>query len=345
VLALRLYGQRHLGVDALPDPPQPGEGEVLVELRAAGICGSDLHMYIDGRIGDTVLGSPLVPGHEFSAVVAACGPRSLDGNGAPLRIGTRIAVEPAISCGTCPPCRRDDPHLCDGIRFLGHSPVDGCLRERMLVPAGNCFPIPDSMSDAAGALLEPLGVAIQGMRLASLRRGDCIAVIGAGPIGSMLIRLAVLAGASRVFAVEPLSWRREIARKWGATVFEGPGEAEEIVKSTGGVDVAIEAAWGGGAVQAAADMTRPGGRLVLVGIPGDDLLTLKHSTGRRKELSVQFSRRMKHTYPDAIALVDSGMVRVDELVSHTFGLEEGPEAFRMNSAYDQDVHKVILVPR
>ena len=304
-------------------------------------------MYETGRIGYTVASQPFILGHEFMGEVAAVGEDALDGAHQPLRIGQRVAVEPAVPCWRCELCERGHPNLCPNHYFYGLFPEDGALRERMNVSARNCFPLPDSLSDEVGPLLETLGVAIHAIDLSKIRIGATVAVVGAGPVGLLITRLAVLAGASKVFAFDKFDWRLSVADAWGATYaynVEDCDPADVVMDLTGGrgVDVAIEAAWSDHSVQQAAEMARYGGRLALVGIPPDDKLQLQHSVARRKGLSIIMSRRMKHTYPRAIQLATSGKVKLEELVSHRFDLSQTAQAYASNAAYEQGVNKVIL---
>ncbi|HEX9014721.1 MAG TPA: alcohol dehydrogenase catalytic domain-containing protein [Chloroflexota bacterium] len=344
--AARLHGPRDLRVENLPAPGHPGAGQVLIGVRAVGICGSDLHTYRDGKIGDVTLPSPLVPGHEFSGIIEEAGLGAACGTGAPLLAGMRVAVDPAQPCGTCELCRRGHPNLCTQLRFCGLFPDDGALREHMLVPASTCFPLPEGIDDAQGALLEPLGVALHAVALARLQEHDTVSIHGAGPIGLLVLQAALLAGASRVFVSEPLAWRLALAERLGAIPVDpsrGP-VAQAIAAQTGGrgVDVAFETGWVGPLAQEAADAVRNGGTVMLVGIPEDDTLTLKHSTARRKGLTFFFVRRMKHTYPQAIELVENGSIDVGTLVSHRFPLDQAREAFALNDCYGDGVVKVII---
>jgi L-iditol 2-dehydrogenase len=333
-------------MDQIPEPSPPGPGEATVRVRSVGICGSDLHTYLDGRIGETDVRSPLVLGHEFAAVVERVGPDAVDGTGEPLREGARVAVDPAQPCGRCEMCERGHPNLCLRLHFCGLFPDDGALRERMNVPARTCFPLPPAIDDDAGALLEPLGVAIHAANLSRIRAGDAVSVHGAGPIGLLTVQVARLAGANPVFAVERLPWRLALAERFGAIPIDpAHGDpAVQIQKATRGrgVDIAFESGWAGELVQECAETSRPGGRVILVGIPADDRCTLKHSTARRKGLTFLFSRRMKHTYPWSIELVEKGRVDVLSLVSHRLPLEKAPEAFALNANYEQDVVKVMI---
>ena len=342
----RLYAAYDIRIDEVAEPDEPDVGEALLRVRAVGICGSDLHMYEDGRIGDTAYDSPIVLGHEFMGEIVAVGDRALDGNHEPLHPGQRVAVDPASPCYHCEMCEQGHPNLCPHHTFYGLYPTDGALQECMIVNARNCFPIPESISDGAGTLLETLGVAIHACDLGKLKVANSVAVVGCGPVGLLILQLAKLAGAAPVYAFDKLSWRAEKARQLGAEAWNvDEADPIEVIKketSGRGVDVAFEVAWADESVQLAAEMARMGGRLVLVGIPGDDRLTMQHSTARRKGLTIMMARRMKHTYPRAIQLATSGMVKLDDLISHHFPLDETPAAFETNARYAAGVHKIII---
>ena len=346
MLAARLYGPGELRVERIPCPARPGRGQVLLHIRSTGICGSDLHSYQDARIGDTSITSPLTLGHEFSAMVEAVGPGSFDGHFRPLKTGARVAVDPAQPCGQCEPCEHGHPNLCTQIAFCGNYPYGGSLCEWMLMPARCCFPVPRRIDDETAALLEPLGVAIHAVDFAKLRVGHSVAIIGAGPIALLILQLARLAGAGPIFITDRLPWRLKLAQKWGGIPIRCDREnvTKRVLQETHnrGVDVAIEAAWADESVAEAAELARHGGRVVLVGIPGDDRLALKHSTARRKGLTIVLSRRMKHCYPRAIRLAEQGRVNLRGLVSHRFPLKRAAEAFKLNAAYKDHVVKVII---
>lgn len=326
MLAARLYGPADIRVEEVAHPGAPQAGEVLLRVKSTGICGSDLHPYENGAMGDTMLGSPLILGHEFSGVIEEAGP------GVNLQSGTRVAVDPAWTCGDCAECRRGHPNLCRQQRFCGLWPNDGSLRQWMRVPARFCHPVPDSISDEEAALLEPLGVSLHATNLARIRVGDSVAVLGAGPIGLCLIQLARLAGAGTVYVTEKLPWRLQLAQQFGAVPL--PEKIE--------VDVAIEAAWVNQSAQQAVDITRPGGTVVLVGIPLEDKIELKHSALRRKGLTLLMCRRMKHVYERTLPLVESGRVDLKSVVTHRFPLSQAAEAFAMNAAYQDNVIKAII---
>ena len=322
----RLFGTGDIRVMDEP-APRAGDGEVLVRVSAVGICGSDLHWWTEAAIGDARLARPLVLGHEGAGVIAE-GPRR----------GQRVAIDPAIPCESCRACRDGYRNLCYRIRFAGHGEADGMLRELMPWPERLLRPLPDEISDAAGALLEPLGVALHALDLGHLPFGGTVAVIGCGPIGLLLVQLLRAAGARRVLAVEPLAHRREAASAFGA--HEVPDPAASL---TGyGADVAFEMAGNDAAVRAAMESVRPGGRLVLGGIPDADTTTFPASLARRKGLTIAMVRRMNEVYPRAIDLASRGAVSLDPLVSRRAALAEVADAF--TAAQRRDGLKVIVTP-
>lgn len=346
MLAARLYGPNDMRIEEIEAPGEPGPNQVLLKVTAVGICGSDLHNYEDARIGDTVVQEPLVLGHEFGGEILAVGPDARDGNDDPLRPGQRVAVDPATPCWRCEMCEAGHPNLCRRLHFCGLYPDHGSLQEQMIVRDHECYPVPDSISDAATALLEPLGVAIHAVDLGKLRVASSVAVLGCGPIGLLIIKLARLSGADPIYAFDCFPWRAEKAKQWGATdawtLDSDPVERIRTITDGRGVDVAFEAAWADESVAYSAEMARLGGRLVLVGIPSNDVMNMKHSTARRKGLTIMMSRRMKHTYPRAIHMAQTGMVDLDDLVSHHYPLAQADVAFARNLAYDEGIHKIII---
>lgn len=314
MLTVRLHGPGDLRVVDEP-PPVPGPGESLLRITAVGICGSDLHWYAEAGIGDTALDRPLVIGHEFAAVVAD-GPRR----------GQRVAVDPAVPCDHCEICATGAGNLCPTIRFAGHGHDDGALREYTAWPTRALHPLPDGVSDAEGALLEPLGVALYALDLAGPRVGGAVAVVGCGPIGLFVIQLARLAGADLVLAVDPLAHRRDAALRLGAD-HAAAADLDWPELAGHGVDIAYEVAGTDAAVHTALSAARPGGRVVLIGIPDDDRTAFRASLARRKGLTIQLVRRMHGVYPRALRLVRSGRVDAASLVTGAYPLSRAPEAF------------------
>lgn len=337
-----IHAPRDIRLGEMPDA-EPGLGEVLLDVTAVGVCGSDLHTYLYGNVGGIAPDQPLILGHEAAGVVVAAGP---DAGIAP---GQRVAIDPATPCGTCERCQAGEPHLCLKLEFLGLYPYHGALRERMVYPAHLCVPVPDVISDIGAAMLEPLGVALHATQLADIQLGDDVAVLGCGAIGLMLIRLARLSGARRIFASDNHPWRRDAAAAYGADVILDASHEDivaEVLRATNkrGVDVAIEAAWAADTLSQCVEMARYGGRVVVVGIPVEDCFTFPAGAARRKELLIRPSRRMKHTYPAAIALAANGQVDLDRLASHQFSLEQTQDAFEMAAVYTDGIVRAVVLP-
>jgi len=316
--SVRLHASGDLRIHEEPIPVT-GEGERLVRIRSVGVCGSDLHWFSEGEIGDAKLERPLVLGHEFAGETED---------------GQRMAIDPAIPCGRCEFCERGHPNLCENMIFAGHGKHDGALREWMAWNEKSLFPIPDSISDAEGAMLEPLGIAIHSVDLGKIKAGMTVGVFGCGPIGLLIIQMAKLSGAANIIATDKLIHRVEAAKRFGAShafLAADRRELEEIRAATKGrgVDVAFEAAGEQDAVDASVAAVASGGKVILAGIPNDDKTSFSASTARRKGLTIKLVRRMKHTYPRAIELVSKGLVDVRSLITHRFPLEQASEAFQV----------------
>lgn len=328
---LRLHGARDLRLQT-ESGPMPGSGESLLRVTAVGLCGSDLHWWDGAGLGDAQLDQPLVLGHEFAGEVQPG--------------GQRVAVDPAAACGVCEFCVEGNPNFCDAVHFAGHGLDDGALREYMSWPTRCLFPLPDTLSDADGVMLEPLGVAIHAVDLAHLKPGMTVGVFGCGPIGLLVLQVARLAGATRLIATDKLPHRLKVARSLGATVFQADAgrESAQVLAETGGrgLDVAFDVAGEKEAVESAIACARRGSRVILIGIPSDDRTSFSASVARHKGLTLKLCRRMKHTYPRAIHLVESGLVDVRSLVSHRFPLQEFERAFAV--AQRREGLKVIIEP-
>jgi L-iditol 2-dehydrogenase len=333
--SVRLCGIRDLRVieDSIP---VANPDEVLIRVTSVGICGSDIHWFAEGSTGAAGFRQPFVLGHEFTGTV-------VDGE----LSGKRVAVEPTISCGHCEYCIEGNSNLCPHHSFAGQAPQDGALREFLAWPMKNVYPLPDDISNDAGVMLEPLGVAMHTVDLGKLKTGMHVGVYGCGPIGLLVIQLAKLSGAVKIIATDKLEHRLNAAQEMGATeVISAKDNAEllAIMSATEGrgVDVAFEVAGEQGAVETAVESCKPGGRVVICGIPSNDRTSFRASTSRRKGLTIKIVRRMKHTYPRAIELIATGIVDVESIITHRFSLDEFAEAFSF--AESRKGIKVIINP-
>lgn len=334
--ALRLHGVGDLRLHDEASP-EPGAGEVLLRVRAVGLCGSDRHWFAEGAIGDARLTRPLVLGHEIVATIES-GPRA----------GERVAVDPAQPCGTCSLCLQGMGHLCLDLRFAGHGTTDGALRTLMTWPRELMQPIPGTLSDPEGTLLEPLGVALHALELGHAGPQVSTAVFGCGPLGLLLIQALRARGASVVIASDVLLHRVEAASELGVAhaLVAGDGVVEAACRSVGdsGVDVAFEVAGEDAALDDAMRATRPGGRVVLVGIPRNDRTSFTASVARRKGLTLLLCRRMRaRDLTRAIRLVERGLVDLAPLVSGRHALDDWPQAF--TALEDRRGHKVVIEPQ
>lgn len=296
-------------------------GESLVRITSVGVCGSDIHWFDEGAIGDAVLSRPLLLGHEMAGVVVS-GPME----------GRSVVLDPALPCGHCRECAADLEHLCTRMHFAGHGNTDGALREYMAWPDSRIHVLPDGFDAAYGALFEPLGVAMHSTDLAHLRHGWKVAVTGCGPIGLMLIQLASMSGCE-VVAVEPLAHRRDAAIRAGAAIAVAPESVESGTDLDSTCDVAFEVSGADDGLERAATLLRPGGRIVIVGIPNEDATTFRASLMRRKGVTLALARRMTSSaFLRAIALGSSDAVDLSWLISDRFPLSSSTAAFEVAAA-------------
>lgn len=297
--------------------PSPAADEVLIKVAAVGVCGSDTHYYREGRIGDFVVESPLVLGHEVSGQIVAVG-----ADVAADRVGERVAVEPQRPCRVCEQCKAGRYNLCHDMRFYATPPIDGALCGYVTIPADFAYPVPDTVSDEAAALMEPLSVAIWTCRKAQIVPGSRVLIAGAGPIGIITAQAARAFGASEIIVTDPVAGRREMALRFGASAALDPsaGGTDDL-----GVDAFIDASGAQPAIAAGIAAVRPAGHVVLVGL-GAPEMTLPVMLIQTRELHVTGIFRYTDTWPTAIDLVARGVVDLDGLVTARFGLDEVQQA-------------------
>ena len=296
--------------------PRPGPGEVLVRVAAVGVCGSDVHYYRHGRIGDFVVEDSLVLGHEASGSVAGVG-AGVD----PARLGQRVSIEPQRPCRICAQCKHGRYNLCPDMEFYATPPIDGAFAEYVLIGADFAHPVPDSVSDEAAALIEPLSVGIWACRKAGVGPGQRILVAGAGPIGVIVAQVARAFGADAVYISDISAERLEFAAAHGATHILDTSQPMDGL----GVDSFIDASGAAPAVRAGIRAVAPGGRAVLVGM-GAENAELPVSVIQNREIWVTGVFRYANTWPLAISLAAEKKVDLDVLVTDLFGLDAVPEA-------------------
>lgn len=315
--------------------PEPGRLEVRVRVKKVGVCGSDVHYYTHGRIGGFVVEAPLVLGHEVSGVIDAVGEGVTT-----LKPGQRVALEPGYPCRRCSYCKTGHYNLCPQMTFMATPPVDGALSEYVVWPEDFTFAVPDTVSDDAAALLEPLAVGIWATRRGGVKPGDAVAVIGAGPIGCTSIQAAKAAGATTIIAVDLEDFRLDLARRVGAThtvnarstdavaeIRRLTSEIKGLPLSHAGVDVAFETAGSVPTCRMSLQVPRTGGVTVLVGLPPVPEVALDIVSAASRETDIRGIFRYANCYPTAIALVASGAIDLDALVTHRYPFAETQDAF------------------
>jgi L-iditol 2-dehydrogenase len=320
----------------------PGPGEVQCRVESVGVCGSDLHAYGEGQVGGMPNAYPMVLGHEPAGVIVKTG-AGVTG----LAAGDRGALEPALYCYHCEFCLSGHHNVCANIRFLSTPNIPGFFREFVNLPVANFAPIPASLSLDAATLAEPLAIAIHSLRLAAISANETIAIIGTGPIGLLTIAALRAADAGRIWAIEPLAHRRELACRMGADAVLEPEEAvAEILRATGqrGVDCAIDCAAGADTVPQAIRLSRNAGRVVLTGIHSTPTFTVDASGMRRKELTLFNVRRSNHETEEALELLQAQPNWFAPLVTHTRTLDRIDEAFELTSHYRDGVGKMVIRP-
>jgi L-iditol 2-dehydrogenase len=320
----------------------PGPGEVQVRVGAVGICGSDLHAYSEGSVGDAPNRYPMVLGHEPAGTIMKTGPGVIG-----LAPGDNGALEPALYCYHCEFCLRGQHNVCANIRFLSSPQTPGFFRQLVNLPVSNFLPIPAGMSLDHATLIEPLAIALHSLDLSSIQSGETVAVFGAGPIGLLTIAALKAARAGQIWAVEPLAHRRELARNIGASVALEPAEAvQEILRGTRqrGVDCAIDCAAKEHTTNQAIQVARNAGRVALTGIHSTRLVPLEGSTMRRKELTIFNVRRSNHESHAALELLSAHTDWFAPLVTHAREMDHIAEAFEIASQYRDGVGKMIVRP-
>jgi len=323
-----LYKQGDLRLENRPIP-EPQDDEVLLRMSAVGICGSDVHYLVNGRIGDFIVKAPMIIGHEAAGVVAKCGKNVKN-----LKIGDRVAVEPGVPCRHCEQCKTGKYNLCPDVIFCATPPVHGNLSRYYTHAADYCYKLPDHVSLEEGALLEPLSVGVQACRRAGVTLGSTVLVCGAGPIGLVSLLVARSMGAGKVIVVDLVQGRLDVAKELGAdfvikidTKADVSVTAAEVEKLLGEKpNITIECSGAESSIKLAINATRSGGCVLLVGLgPPEVKVPLVDAAVREVDIRGVF--RYANCYPAALALVASGKVNVKRLITHNYKLEETLEAF------------------
>lgn len=340
--ALQLVAPRELEVRTIPDPPDPGPGEVVVRLRACGVCGSDVHFYLEDNCAGTPALYPSVLGHEPAGEIAAVGAGVES-----LAVGDRVAVEPAMACGRCEQCMTGHRNICEHITFMGGVQLPGLLREYAVMPAVNALKVPNDMDFVTAAAIEPVAVLLHSYKLAGLKVGETVAVMGAGPIGLLAVQLAKLAGASTVICADRVAHRLQRAKELGADVVvdvDKDSVVDAVFDATHhkGAHVVIDAAGKTASMNAGIASARNAGRMVIVGIPAEQESPLKLWDAMQRELTITIQKRSNGNDHDALDLLAAGRLDANSIITHRFSLDRGAEAFETMGTYADGIVKPVI---
>jgi L-iditol 2-dehydrogenase len=338
-----LLEPRHISViDA--KKPQLGPDQVLVAVRAVGICGSDIHMFKEGKLGSVVLKEPFVLGHECTGQVLETGAQATG-----VEPGDRVIVEPGVPCRRCEFCKRGEYNLCPEVAFIGIPPTSGALAEYITVASDFVYRLPDQVGFAEGTALEPLSVGIQATEEGGVALGSTVVILGVGSAGLMALQTAKLRGASAIFAVDVLSGRLDAAVRLGATEAIDPRERDPVavvgrLTAGRGVDVVVETAGSSVTVRQGLDLVRRGGSIVLVGTGmGDVPLDITRVVRSGLKLTGMF--RYRSTFPLAVELVRKSKIDLKSVVTHTFPFAQVQEAFSFADEHkDVSIKCVVELP-
>jgi L-iditol 2-dehydrogenase len=342
VKSVILTGIKKIELRDISAPELKTDTDVLLKTKAVGICGSDIHYYSTGRIGDQVIQFPFTIGHECAAVVEKVAPLVRR-----VRPGDRVAIEPAISCGKCDQCKSGRRHTCRNLRFLGcPGEREGCLSEFIVMPQENCYKIKDSMTFIQGALTEPLSIGVYSATFLDNPKEKTIGILGSGPIGLCVLIASRLIGVKEIYMTDKIDDRLIAAERAGADWVGNPNLmdiVEEIKKlEPNQLDAVFECCGEQDALDQAINLLKPGGKLIIVGIPESDEVSFNISKIRRKEITINNVRRQNNCTQKAIDLIQSGKIDVDFMATHNFKVEDAALAFEIVEGYRDGVIKAII---
>lgn len=339
--AMLLTGIHQMEMFDVPTPEIKNDTDVLIRIATVGVCGSDVHYYNNGRIGDQVVKFPFALGHECSGIVEKVG-----SSVSRVKQGDRIAIDPAMPCWECAQCKAGRFHTCLKTRFLGcPDQADGCLSEYIVMPETSCFLIGSNLTLDDAALSEPLSIGVYAVKLSQIKPDMDIAILGAGPIGNSVMVAATAKNAGKIFITDKLDYRVDFARSgayWAGNpdkvdVTAAVKEAEPLL-----LDIVYECCGKQDAINQAVTLLKPGGKLMLIGIPEEDEIAIPIAEVRRKEICIQNVRRQNESIHDTLDILNSGKYNVGRWATHRFKLSESKKAFDLVAGYKDGVIKAMI---
>jgi len=340
--AMMLTGIRMMEMQDVPDPEITRPLDVKIKMLVLGICGSDIHYYTQGQIGSQKVEYPFPVGHEGAGIVIETGSAVTR-----VKTGDKIAIEPAMPCWECDQCLTGRHHTCRKLKFLGcPGQADGCLTEYIVMPETSCFPLTENLTPDHGSISEPMAIGIYAVKKSGGVTGKKIGILGFGPIGMSVMLASKAENASAFYVTDKIEERLAIAQTEGATLTGNPNR-EDIVRKIlqdekTGLDIVYECCGQQEAFDQAVDLLKPGGKLVVVGIPEFERWSMNVENTRRKEISLQFIRRQVDCVETALELMETGRIKINNMVTHRFPFNKTKEAFDLVASYDDGVMKAMV---
>jgi len=341
--AVKLTGIRKIEIVEESIPEIINATDVLLKVDVVGICGSDVHYYTTGRIGNQIVEYPFTVGHEFSATIVDLGHSCLG-----FKTGDRVAIDPTIYCGTCEQCLKGRYNTCLHQKFLGcPGQMDGCLKEYIVMPVHTCYRLTPSINQEAAAICEPLTIGCYASDKVSNMEDSSIGILGSGPIGLSVLNTSLLKNPGKVFMTDILDYRCDIALSQGASWVGNPQKVDCISEISSQVpdllDVVFECCSQQEALDQAVELVKPGGEIIIVGIPEFDRFSFNAHKVRRKELTIKQVRRQNKSEQKVLDLVAGGLINPGYMATHRFPLHQTQEAFELVADYQDGVIKALIV--
>jgi len=337
-----LTGIRQMEIVEVPKPKIKKDTDVLIKMERVGVCGSDIHYYVSGKIGSQVVKYPFAIGHEGGGVVVEVGSGVTH-----VKVGDSIAIEPAMPCWECDQCKAGRPHTCRNLKFLGNpGQADGCLTEYLVMPETSCFPLYSGMTPEDGALSEPLAIGTYAVMKSIPMEGAKVGILGFGPIGMSVLLPAIAKGAEAVYVTDKLDGRLDLADKHGA-VWTGNPDKEDVegeIKEREPLllDVVFECCGKQEAIENAVNLVKPGGKLMIIGIPEFDNWSFRVDELRHKEMTIFNVRRQNGALEPTLEMMRDNVINASKMITHRFPFAKTKEAFDLVAAYDDGVMKAMI---
>ncbi len=340
--AIRLIGLKQMSMFEIPIPKFKTDSDVIIKMTHVGVCGSDVHYFTNGKIGKQIVEFPFTVGHEGSGIVESVGSKVTR-----VKPGDRIAIDPAMPCGLCDQCQTGRSHTCRKLRFLGcPKQAEGCLSEYIVMPENSCFPIHENLTLEDASLSEPLCVGYYGVKLSQMKPGANIGILGAGPIGRSVLASLQTFAPGKIYITDKLDYRLSLAREAGADWVGNPDKTDIVsqvkLQQPNMLDIVFECCGKQEAIDQAISLLKPGGKLMIIGIPESTHYSFSVDEMRHKEICIQNVRRQNECLDECLKLLSEGKIKVGNWVTHRFPLKETKDAFNLVANYQDGVMKAMI---